>query len=526
MTDAPADTAALDPLAWPAGSRGRLAAEVREAREKLTWVPLSGCRFDNELLRLFAKRFQSAASALAALAVLVAAVAATWASVPAVLLWLILNLAGLGLACWLVCEYLQQAEALPDVRRWRLIFVSAEVLQGTVWAAAAWLVGGSGDPAAQSFVLVLFALTAAMTATALAPLPAAVAGAVTPMTLASLAFVHPAAPSSGAPVMLLALGTQLCFMLLANKLHKTALETLSFQAEKDELIAELEQAKAQSDHARHRAEAANRAKSRLLATMSHELRTPLNAIVGFSEVMKGELFGAHAVESYKEYSSDIHASGQHLLMLINEILDLSRIESGHFELKEEEISLPSIVGECRRHLRLRAKRREITVELSAAEDLQGVWADERAIRQVILNVLANALKFTPQGGTVKIKIGWTASGGQYVAIRDSGPGIPENEIALAMSYFGRGSYSQTRAEEGSGLGLPIAKGLIELHGGSFILKSKLREGTEIVIIFPPGRVKGALTEAAGTESVEAETVGKARSSLHARSQSCESARAA
>jgi hypothetical protein len=226
MTEAAADTAAPDPLAWPAGSRGRLAAEVREARE-----PLSGCRFDNELLRLFAKRFKSAVPSLAALALLVGVVAATWASWPAVLVWLILNLAGLGLACCLVRVYLARAEALPNVRR--CIFVSAEVLQGTVWAAAAWLVGGSGDSAAQSFVLVLFSLTSAMTATALASLPAAVTGAVAPMALASLAFVHPAVPSSGAsPVMLLALGTQLCFMLLAYKLHKPPLRRFPFKPRK------------------------------------------------------------------------------------------------------------------------------------------------------------------------------------------------------------------------------------------------------------------------------------------------------
>ena len=490
MSDVFADIAALDAAAGPAC--GRLAPEVREAREKLTFVPMTECRFDNELLRLFGKRFNSAVPALAALAFVVGAVATTWAPWSSVALWLAVNLAALGIAFWLVRAYLQRADALPDARRWRAIFVSAEVLQGTVWAAAAWLVGASGDPAAQSFVLVLFSLTAAMTATALASLPVAVAGAVTPMTVASLVFLHPAAPSSGAtPLMLLACGTQFCFMLLANKLHKTAVETLVFQAEKDELIAELEQAKAQSDHARHRAEAANRAKSRFLATMSHELRTPLNAIVGFSEVMKGELFGAHSVESYKEYSSDIHASGQHLLKLINEILDLSRIESGHFALKEDEFWLPRVAGECRRLLRLRAKMREITVEQVAANDLLNMRADERAIRQVVLNVLANAIKFTAQGGTVKIKIGWTANGGQYVSIHDSGPGIPEGEIALAMAYFGRGSCSQTQAEEGSGLGLPIAKGLIELHGGSFILNSKLHEGTEIILILPPCRVKGA-----------------------------------
>src|ERR1700756_2705527 len=157
-------------------------------------------------------------------------------------------------------------------------------------------------------------------------------------------------------------------------------EALTFQAEKDELIVELEQAKANSDLARRRAEAANLAKSRFLATVSHELRTPLNAILGFSEVMKGELFGSHAIASYKEYSTDIHASGQHLLMLINEILDLSRIESGQFALKEDEISLPRVASECRRLLRLRAKKREITIQQTAAGDLPSVWADERAIR--------------------------------------------------------------------------------------------------------------------------------------------------
>jgi two-component system, cell cycle sensor histidine kinase PleC len=314
--------------------------------------------------------------------------------------------------------------------------------------------------------------------------------------LATLAFLRPASLSSGAlPLTVLACGTQLYFMLLARKLHKASLETLSFQAEKDELIAELEQAKAHSDLARHRAEAANLAKSRFLATMSHELRTPLNAIVGFSEVMKGELFGAHTVDSYKEYSSDIHASGQHLLTLINEILDLARIEAGYFELKEQAVVLAHITSTCRRLLRLRARKRAITIEQAVEPDLPRVWADERAIRQVILSVLSNAIKFTPQGGTIKIRIGW--SGGQYVAVRDSGPGIPEDEIPIVMSYFGRGSHAQTHAEEGSGLGLPIAKGLVELHGGSVTLKSKLREGTEVIVNFPPSRIEGAFASSGG-----------------------------
>jgi two-component system, cell cycle sensor histidine kinase PleC len=217
------------------------------------------------------------------------------------------------------------------------------------------------------------------------------------------------------------------------------------------------------------------------------LRTPVNAILGFSEVMKGELFGSHAIASYKEYSNDIHASGQHLLMLINEILDLSRIEAGRFDLKEEAVALTHIVEECEHLLGLLAKKRQITMEKAADPDLPRIWADECALRQVVLNLLSNAIKFTPQGGLIKIRVGWTMSGSQFVAVRDSGPGIPEDEIPLVMSSFGRGR-------------LPIVKGLVELHGGTFTLKSKLREGTEVIVIFPPERVMNA-SPAMGEENI-------------------------
>ena len=210
--------------------------------------------------------------------------------------------------------------------------------------------------------------------------------------------------------------------------------TLSpFQTEKDELIAELEQAKINSDLARRRAEEANLAKSRFLATMSHELRTPLNAILGFSEVMKAELFGAHKVASYKEYSNDIHLSGQHLLTLINEILDLSRVEAGRYELKAEPVALNRMMDDCHHLMALRAKKRDITVNESLEPELPRIWADERAVRQVALNLLSNAIKFTPPGGTVTIKVGWTSAGGQYFSVKDTGPGIPEEEIPIVMS---------------------------------------------------------------------------------------------
>jgi two-component system, cell cycle sensor histidine kinase PleC len=480
-----------------AARRRRLAAEVRETREKLMSSASGQRSFDIELLRLFAKGRRSSAPAMAVLGAVAAAATVTWVALDAVLIWLALDVAALGVAYWIAGKFLDADETMLDARRWGRKFVFAETLQGIAWAAIVWFVSQSGDPAARSYALVLLLPVAAMNATISAAIPSAVAGAMTPMTLATLSFLRPASLTDGTlPLIALACSTQLYFMFLARKLHRASLETLSFQAEKDELIVELEQAKANSDLARRRAEAANLAKSRFLATVSHELRTPLNAILGFSEVMKGELFGSHAIASYKEYSTDIHASGQHLLMLINEILDLSRIEAGRFDLKEEAVALTHLVEDCRHLLGLRAKKRQITIEMAVEADLPRIWADERAIRQVILNLLSNAIKFTPQGGTIKIRIGWTASGGQYAAVRDSGPGIPDDEIPIVMSSFGRGALAQKNAEEGSGLGLSIVKGLIELHGGSFTLKSKLREGTEVIVVFPPERVTDALPKVA------------------------------
>jgi two-component system cell cycle sensor histidine kinase PleC len=291
---------------------------------------------------------------------------------------------------------------------------------------------------------------------------------------------------------IMAIAAQCYFTLLAHRLYTAGLATLVARAEKDALIGELEQAKMNSDEARRRAEGSNIAKSQFLAQMSHELRTPLNAILGFSEVMKTEVFGPHQVPAYKEYSSDIHNSGQHLLNLINEILDLSRIEAGRYELNEEPVSLTMVVQDCHHLLKLRAKNRGITVHEMFEPELPRLWADERAIRQVCLNLLSNAIKFTPATGEIWLKVGWTASGGQYMSVKDTGPGIPEDEIAVVLSKFGQGSNAIKSAEQGTGLGLPIAKNLVDLHGGTFTLKSKVRIGTELIATFPPERVMAAL----------------------------------
>jgi two-component system cell cycle sensor histidine kinase PleC len=393
-------------------------------------------------------------------------------------------------------RYLEKPRHTTDSKPWRWRFIGLESTWGLVWGALAGLVIAASDQStARAFGFMILVSASAMSATVGASIPAAVVGAMTSMSGIVLLGLGAAEPDLDTlPPVVLVFCVQLYLLRVAYKLHATALATLSIQEEKDNLIAELAAAKATSDFARRRAEDANFAKSRFLAAMSHELRTPLNAILGFSEVMKGELFGAHSVESYREYSNDIHASGQHLLVLINEILDLSRIEAGRFELNEGAVKLSSIVEDCRHLLALRAKGRSIAIESCAEPDMPPLRADERALRQIVLNLLSNAINFTPRGGAIKFKIGWTARGGQYISVRDSGPGIPEEEIPTILTPFGRGTLAHQYGEEGSGLGLSIVRGLVELHGGSFVLRSRLHEGTEAIVIFPRERIGASFSE--------------------------------
>ena len=286
----------------------------------------------------------------------------------------------------------------------------------------------------------------------------------------------------------MAVGLHVYFIFLAKGLNSTALAMLEFRAEKDALIAEIEEEKSISDEARRRAEAANVAKSRFLATMSHELRTPLNAILGFSEVMKCELLGPMQNESYLEYAGNIHDSGRHLLQLINEILDLSRIEAGRYELHEEPIRLSDIVEDCHRLLALRAESKGLQV---VAGVRQGAGADlgRRArhspdLPQPDVECPEVHAARRPHHACVSA----TPDGGQTLSVKDTGPGIPKEEIPRVMQAFGQGSLAHQTAEGGTGLGLPIVQNLVNLHGGTFELRSELRKGTEAVVCLPKSRV--------------------------------------
>jgi len=472
--------------------RRQSADRIKEVRERLTYGSASRPEFDYELLLMFVKNELSASLTIPLFAIVVALAFMFWAPPDELIYWLATVLMSKGILLSLCRQFQNKAEADVNVKVWQAKLTAGEFLYGVTWAGIAFIDINSPYPSAHIFVFaastVIISIRMMFASTAM---PIVYAGTL-PMTAALVLRFLLLDNAFYWAMAALAVGLHIYFISLMRGHSSNVLAMLEFRAEKDALIAELEEAKSISDEARHRAEAANIAKSRFLATMSHELRTPLNAILGFSEVMKEEIMGAHKVATYKEYAGNIHESGEHLLNLINEILDLSRIEAGRYELHEEAILLSDVVQDCHRLLNLRSQNKGLKITENFESGLAHLWADERAVRQICINLLSNAIKFTPTGGDITLSIGMTRDGGQFLSVRDTGPGIPEDEIPKVLSTFGQGSLAHETAEGGTGLGLPIVKSLMKLHGGEFELRSKLRLGTEATAIFPRQRVMQAL----------------------------------
>jgi signal transduction histidine kinase len=238
--------------------------------------------------------------------------------------------------------------------------------------------------------------------------------------------------------------------------------------------------------AKEGAEAANRTKSEFLANMSHELRTPLNAVIGFSEMIKVEMFGPVS-ERYRGYAADIYNSGSHLLGLINEILDLSKLEAGQFELYEEDVDLTGTVEACLHLVEPQAQKSKIRISTALDPVVRLIRADDRRMRQILINLLSNAVKFTPEGGKVHVS-SLLKTDGLAIEVSDTGIGIAAEDIPKVMTSFGQVESKVSRKYEGSGLGLPLAKHLVELHGGTLTIQSQVDVGTTVTVMLPSNRI--------------------------------------
>ncbi len=254
-------------------------------------------------------------------------------------------------------------------------------------------------------------------------------------------------------------------------------------------VRRAQRAEADALEARHQSEQANRAKSDFLAHMSHELRTPLNAIIGFSTIIERSMLGPLGNERYREYGKDISTSGTHLLSLINDILDLSRIEAGKFELDETDIDVGKAVHASVRLVRDHAAAGKITLKEIVPAHLPQLHADDRAIKQILLNLLSNAVRYTLEGGRVTLRVSLEGDGRFCVTIADTGIGMTSEDLAKALKPFQQGGSLLTRKHHGTGLGLPLANHLAKLHGGQLEIDSTPGEGTTVTVILPSWRVR-------------------------------------
>lgn len=463
---------------------------IREARKNAANGTREPLQYEVERLLTYAENHVNAKLALPLYVMVVGLVVSNWLGWMIPVYWVLLTLLSYGFLISVSSRYLKSNDFGDNLGKWRKTFLAAQILVAFSWSVIAFYncqscgIADTYSIIQFSTILVLQAVTMILSYGFGASLLVTSAPPTIILALRLVLSYEPASVIMGA----ILICSQVFFYLVANRFRLSVMNELAHRAERENLIAELETAKSMSEEARRRAEEANLAKSRFLATMSHELRTPLNAILGFSEVMKEEVLGPLGNDTYKNYVVDINNSGTHLLNLINEILDLSRIEAGRRELHEEALRLSHIVEEAMHMVELKATTKNVNMSINAQDNMPLIWADEKAVRQVALNLLSNALKFTPTGGRITVNIGWTSKGGQYFSVSDTGPGIPEDEIPVVLSSFGQGSIAIKSAEQGTGLGLPIVQALMHMHNGRFDLRSKLREGTTAIATFPRSRV--------------------------------------
>ncbi|MBL9097570.1 MAG: hypothetical protein JNK07_11640 [Alphaproteobacteria bacterium] len=382
----------------------------------------------------------------------------------------------------------RSGKKVDETPQWERLFAIQWAIFAAVWALPSFVFWDFMNETGHLLMGVIMSCSVAGSAALQAPHPRLAAVTITPY---AAALTIPSLLEGGTlyyGLAALGAGFVLFMVHLARHIYATSRDMLMLREDRVELIEQLTAAKIDSDKARQRAETASQAKSEFLANMSHELRTPLNAILGFSEIMKGEVFGSLGSPQYTEYARHINDSGQHLLGLINDVLDLAKIEAGRFVVRAVEMDVREAIDHALRLFTVQAAEGNITLKADVDPGLPLLLADERGMRQVLLNLISNAVKFTPAGGRVTVFARRSPSGGMDVGVSDTGCGIDPADINTVFEAFGQGRHDVATRDKGTGLGLPIVRGLIEAHGGKVKLDSELGKGTTFTCSFPRERL--------------------------------------
>jgi two-component system cell cycle sensor histidine kinase PleC len=459
-----------------------------DAAHARTLSPERAAKLELDQLRLIDENFRPGILGFPVIAATIALIVWHWVPVEPLVIWFAAVFAA-TIFFWSVHRSFRLSNPVPgDARRWSWILFGTFLVFCVIWTAPPLLFWRYCDDLGRMFLVLVYACNMAGGAALGAPYPRLAA-----VSIGTSAFVMIVPTVMEGTTFYLGIAALALFYTgfmvhMSRNVFMTARDMLLLREDRNELIEQLTAAKIESDKARQRAEAASHAKSEFLANMSHELRTPLNAILGFSEVMKSEVFGALGSAQYTDYVCHINDSGQHLLGLINDVLDLAKIEAGRFVVRAVEIDVRETIECVLKMFAVRAAESHVTLKVDVEAGLPLLLADERATRQILLNLISNAVKFTTAGGTVTVFARRSPSGGMEVGVNDTGCGIDPADVNTVFEAFGQGQHDVAVREKGTGLGLSIVRGLMEAHGGKITLASELGKGSTFTCVYPRERL--------------------------------------